>query len=162
LKYTPQGKVLLGCRRHGGNLSIEVWDTGIGIPEGELQPIFEEYRQLDNPARERKRGMGLGLSIIQRLGTLLGHRVSVRSRPGKGSVFAIEVELQAVEAKQRPESPARDGQARDGDDGLAGAVWRTGTVLVVEDDQELRELLVLVLKDDGHFVMALIAFQGDG
>ena len=58
LKYTPQGKVLLGCRRHGGNLSIEVWDTGIGIPEGELQSIFEEYRQLDNAARERKRGWG--------------------------------------------------------------------------------------------------------
>ena len=101
-------------------LSIEVWDTGIGIPEGELQSIFEEYRQLDNAARERKRGLGLGLSIVQRLGNLLGHRVSVRSRPGKGSVFAIEVELQTAEAKQRPESPARDGQAKDGDDGSAG------------------------------------------
>ncbi len=96
LKYTPHGKVLLGCRRHGGNLSIEVWDTGIGIPEEELQSIFEEYRQLDNAARERKRGLGLGLSIVQRLGNLLGHRLSVRSHPGKGSVFAIEVELQTA------------------------------------------------------------------
>ena len=65
-------------------LSIEIWDTGIGIPDEELQAIFEEYHQLDNAARERSRGLGLGLSIVQRLGDLLGHRVSVRSTPGKG------------------------------------------------------------------------------
>ena len=84
LKYTKQGKVLLGCRRRHGMLSIEVWDTGIGIPDEELQAIFEEYHQIDNAARERSRGLGLGLSIVQRLGKLLGHRVRVRSRPGKG------------------------------------------------------------------------------
>ncbi len=72
-------------------LSIEVWDTGVGIPEDELEAIFEEYHQLDNAARERSRGLGLGLSIVQRLGNLLGHRIRVRSQPGKGSVFAIEV-----------------------------------------------------------------------
>ena len=65
-------------------LSIEVWDTGIGIPDEELQAIFEEYHQLDNAARERSRGLGLGLSIVQRLGNLLGHRVRVRSQPGQG------------------------------------------------------------------------------
>ena len=64
LKYTKRGKVLLGCRRRGGMLSIEIWDTGIGIPDGELQAIFEEYHQLDNAARERSRGLGLGLSIV--------------------------------------------------------------------------------------------------
>ena len=95
LKYTKRGKVLLGCRRREGMLSIEVWDTGIGIPDAELQAIFEEYHQLDNAARERSRGLGLGLSIVQRLGNLLGHRVRVRSRLGKGSVFAIEVMLAA-------------------------------------------------------------------
>ena len=67
VKYTRRGKVLLGCRRHGGMLSIEIWDTGIGIPEQDLQAIFEEYHQLDNAARERSRGLGLGLSIVQRL-----------------------------------------------------------------------------------------------
>ena len=61
LKYTRQGKVLIGCRRHGAMLSIEVWDTGIGIPADEIEAIFEEYHQLDNPARERSRGLGLGL-----------------------------------------------------------------------------------------------------
>ena len=93
LKYTRKGKVLLGCRRSGGSVRIDVWDTGIGIKDDELKSIFEEYRQLDNAARERNHGLGLGLSIVQRLGILLGHRVSVRSRPGKGSVFSVEVPL---------------------------------------------------------------------
>ena len=93
LKYTKRGKVLLGCRRHEGMLSIEVWDTGIGIRDEELQEIFEEFHQVDNAARERSRGLGLGLSIVQRLGNLLGHRIRVRSQPGKGSVFAVDVML---------------------------------------------------------------------
>ncbi|MGL4439112.1 MAG: CheR family methyltransferase, partial [Bosea sp. (in: a-proteobacteria)] len=75
IKYTRSGKVLMGCRRRGGALSIEIWDTGIGIPEAELQSIFEEYHQLDNAARERSRGLGLGLAIVQRLVALLGYRV---------------------------------------------------------------------------------------
>ena len=103
LKYTRRGKVLLGCRRRGGMLSIEVCDTGIGIPDEELQAIFEEYHQLDNAARERSRGLGLGLSIVQRLGNLLGHRVRVRSQPGKGSVFAVEVMLPPSATAPRPE-----------------------------------------------------------
>lgn len=66
-KYTKTGKVLLGCRRRAGLLSIEIWDTGVGIPESELQSIFGEYHQIDNEARERNKGLGLGLSIVQRL-----------------------------------------------------------------------------------------------
>ncbi len=145
LKYTKRGKVLLGCRRHKGMLSIEVCDTGIGIPDQDLQAIFEEYHQLDNAARERSRGLGLGLSIVQRLGTLLGHRVRVRSQPGKGSVFAIEVAL--------PPSPAALQRASallaTGDRSNPG-VRRVGTILVVEDDPEVRELLEIFLKDEGH------------
>ncbi|HEY5305764.1 MAG TPA: CheR family methyltransferase, partial [Pseudolabrys sp.] len=68
LKYTTHGKVLLGCRRRAGMLSIEIWDTGIGIAPDELQAIFDEYHQVDNEARERTRGLGLGLSIVRRLG----------------------------------------------------------------------------------------------
>ena len=91
LRYTPAGKVLLGCRRNGRSLRIEVWDTGIGIPPDELTSVFEEYRQLYNAAREQSRGLGLGLSIVSRLGVLLDHPVSVRSSLGKGSVFSVEV-----------------------------------------------------------------------
>ena len=93
LKYTKRGKVLLGCRRRGEMLSIEIWDTGIGIAEQDLQAIFGEYHQLGNAARERSLGLGLGLSIVQRLASLLGHPVRVRSQPGKGSVFSIDVML---------------------------------------------------------------------
>ena len=117
-------------------LSIEIWDTGIGIPDKELQAIFEEYHQLDNAARERSRGLGLGLSIVQRLGNLLGHRVSVRSQPGKGSVFAIEVALPPSLAAPPLRAPASLGQLIE-----PGGVRRTGTILVIEDDPEVRELL---------------------
>ena len=109
LKYTTRGKVLLGCRRHAGMLSIEIWDTGIGIPESELQTIFEEYHQLDNPARDRNLGLGLGLSITKLLGDILGHRIRVHSRPGKGSVFVIEVELFLDGAGSRPPPPILPG-----------------------------------------------------
>ena len=145
LKYTPHGKVLLGCKRRNGVLSIEVWDTGVGIPESELQAIFDEYHQLNNAARERGRGLGLGLSIVRRLGNLLGHRVSVRSQLGKGSVFAIEVKLLPEGTAAQPEQyrPGLYGEAVEG-------VRRTGEILVVEDDPEVRDLLAFFLKEEGY------------
>ncbi len=93
VKYTRKGGVLLGCRRRGDRLRIEVWDTGLGIPGGQLQAIFQEFHQIDNPSRELNQGLGLGLAIVQRLEDLLGHTVDVRSRRGSGSVFSIEVPL---------------------------------------------------------------------
>ncbi len=144
LKYTKRGKVLLGCRRHQGTLSIEVWDTGIGIPDQELHAIFEEYHQLDNPARERSRGLGLGLSIVQRLGDLLGHPIRVRSRPGEGSVFAVDVTLPLGGAAPQP-APNRHGM----DDAAVAPGRGTGVILVIEDDPEARELLELFLKEEG-------------
>ena len=145
LKYTKRGKVLLGCRRHKGMLSIEVRDTGIGIPDKDMQAIFEEYYQVDNAARERSRGLGLGLSIVQRLGTLLDHRVRVRSQPGKGSVFAIEVALPLSPVALSPPLPLLGTGDRTSEAGR-----RTGTILVVEDDPEVCELLEIFLKDEGH------------
>jgi two-component system CheB/CheR fusion protein len=145
LKYTRQGKLLLGCRRHKGLVSIEVWDTGIGIPAEELDAIFEEYHQLDNAARERSRGLGLGLSIVQRLGNLLDHRVLVRSHPGTGSVFTIEVALSASETALKVQ-PHRLGIS----DEIAEEVHRTGAILVVDDDPDVREFLELILNDEGY------------
>jgi len=102
LKYTRHGKVLLGCRRHQHMLSIEVLDTGIGIPDNQLQAIFDEYHQIDNAARERSRGLGLGLSIVHRLGALLGHQVRVRSHPGVGSIFSIDIKMPISAASVLP------------------------------------------------------------
>ncbi len=145
LKYTRHGKVLLGCRRNKDRIRIEIWDTGIGIPEAELQAIFEEYHQIDNPARERGRGLGLGLTIVRRLAVLLGHPVHVRSRIGKGSVFTIEIRL--------PEGVPMPSAAPSADASTGPDAGRTGMILVVEDDPEVRALLSLVLRDEGHQVM---------
>lgn len=150
LKYTKHGKVLLGCRRRGGQLSVETWDTGVGIPKHEFRAIFEEYRQLDNTARERSRGLGLGLAIVQRLADLLGHRVRVQSEPGRGSVFAIEVTL-ARDLAGSPPSPSRRLAA---DAAAHVTERRTGSILVVEDDPELRNLIRLLLVEEGHRVVA--------
>jgi two-component system CheB/CheR fusion protein len=150
LKYTPHGKLLLGCRRVKGVVRIEVWDTGIGIPAGELQAIFEEYHQLDNSARERSRGLGLGLAIVQRLGNLLGHRIDVRSRPGFGSVFAIEVALPPSETKSQLAL-----RHREVDGGRTRRSVHTAAILVIEDDPELRELLQLLLNGEGHHAVAV-------
>jgi len=145
MKFTPHGKVLLGCRRRDGKLSIEIWDTGIGIPDSELHAIFAEYHQLDNEARERSRGLGLGLSIVQRLGDLLGHPVHVRSTPGKGSVFSIEIDLPRLNKTRRLERHPLGSHSPNAD-----GVDKCGAILVVEDDPEVRELMELILKDEGH------------
>ncbi len=91
VSYTHNGKVVVGCRRAGDTIRIEVWDNGVGVAEDELQTIFEDYYQVDNPARDRRKGLGLGLAIAQRIAKLLDHEILVRSKLGKGSVFAIQV-----------------------------------------------------------------------
>jgi two-component system CheB/CheR fusion protein len=147
LKYTPKGRILVGCRRRKGLLSLEVWDTGIGIAEADQAAIFEEYHQIGNAARERSRGMGLGLSIVQRLGDLLDHRVRVLSHPGKGSVFSIEVATPIGRPKARLKIVEGAAGA-----GAEKAAQRKGNILVIEDDPEVRDILTLLLEDAGHRV----------
>lgn len=93
IRYTPAGRILLGCRRHRQSLSIEVWDTGIGIPGDKLQEIFQEFKRGEQQRPNQDRGLGLGLAIVDKIARMLGHRIRVASVPGKGSMFAIEVPL---------------------------------------------------------------------
>ena len=116
LRYTPSGKVLLGCRRRNGSLRIEVWDTGPGIPEDKLSEIFEEFRRLQPKDQRGEKGLGLGLAIVRRMGQALEHRVEVRSWPGRGSVFSVEVP-RAHKLRRPPRTPssrARTPAALDG------------------------------------------------
>ena len=162
LKYTARGKVLVGCRRHGGMLRIQVHDTGIGIAAEDLKTIFEEYHQVDNPARDRNRGLGLGLSIVQSLGNLLSHPIGVNSVPGEGSAFTIEVNIAELPvlapAAAHPDTgqpaaghsdtdPAGTGQA-----GTGVRESHTGAILVIEDDPDMRALVEVLLEGEGHRV----------
>ncbi|MDR3437186.1 MAG: HAMP domain-containing sensor histidine kinase [Telmatospirillum sp.] len=92
-RYTEKGGILVGCRRRGARVLVQVFDTGPGIPDDKLQMIFEDFYQLDNPSRDKTKGLGLGLSIVQRTAHLLGQDVWVASRLGHGSVFSITLPI---------------------------------------------------------------------
>ncbi len=93
LRYTHHGGILLACRKRGNKVLIEVWDSGIGIAPEHQETIFHEFQQLNNPERNRDKGMGLGLAIVQGLARTLSHPLTLRSIPAQGSVFRISVPL---------------------------------------------------------------------
>ena len=104
-RYTDRGGVLVGARMRAGALRIEVWDTGRGIPQEELQSIFLEFNQLGVGRSAKRSGVGLGLAIVDRIANMLDYRVLVRSRLGRGSVFSIDVPLAEVAPIQRAAAP---------------------------------------------------------
>ncbi|TDX28120.1 PAS domain S-box-containing protein [Modicisalibacter xianhensis] len=120
LRYTQHGRVLLGCRRRGERLSIEVWDTGPGIPESKLTEIFQEFRRLDQASRhkESEKGLGLGLSIADRMSRVLDHPIKVRSWEGVGTVFSVSVPVVAARASDKT---TEDVPARRAGNKLAGS-----------------------------------------
>ena len=91
LRYTGEGRVLIGCRHLKDQLRIEVWDTGPGIPESRIGEIFQEFRRLDTPDKHNEKGLGLGLSIADRMAKVLNHPIQVRSSYSKGTVFSVTV-----------------------------------------------------------------------
>ncbi len=93
IRYTPAGTIMIACRRRGDRLRVEVRDNGVGIADEAQDIIFQEFVQLDHAERARDKGLGLGLAIVRRLADLLGHGLELRSAPGRGSVFAIELLL---------------------------------------------------------------------
>jgi signal transduction histidine kinase/CheY-like chemotaxis protein len=137
VRYTDRGRILLGCRRAGDNVRIEVWDSGVGITEDQLPHIFHEYYQGTGGAE--RGGFGLGLAIVKRLGEILGHRVEVRSISGKGTRFFIEVPrgrsgVKVPEAAP-PVHPHNDAFL--------------GSVLAIEDEASVRSALGRLLKKRG-------------
>jgi CheY-like chemotaxis protein/anti-sigma regulatory factor (Ser/Thr protein kinase) len=130
LRYTTRGGVVVGCRRQVDSLRIEVWDSGPGIPLERQRDIFQEFFQLSNPERDRSKGLGLGLAIVERMAKLIGTRVRLRSVVGKGSVFHLTVPLGSVArvVRERSETTEVLGQP------LAGAF-----VVVVDDEGPILE-----------------------
>ena len=135
LKFTLVGGVLVASRRRKGRLWIEVWDTGLGIPQQDIAPIFEEFRQLGDASRNR--GSGLGLSIVARIAALLGLELQVRSHPGRGSVFAIELPTGGAALPIALPMP------------VGTAVFTIG---IIEDNRQVLAALQVTLKSLGHTV----------
>jgi signal transduction histidine kinase/CheY-like chemotaxis protein len=106
VRYTERGGILVGCRRRGGQLRIEVWDTGAGIPEDQRKKIFSEFYRYRSPQGDESLGLGLGLAIVDRLCGLLGHPIELTSTVGRGSRFAVSVPIvAAARAATAPVAP---------------------------------------------------------
>jgi CheY-like chemotaxis protein len=107
IKYTPKGRVLVGCRRRRRRLRIDVYDTGLGIPASKRRAIFQEFHRLDRGAKVA-RGLGLGLSIVERIARVLDHKIAVTSAVGRGSHFSVEVPLSAATPASQHHRVARE------------------------------------------------------
>jgi signal transduction histidine kinase/CheY-like chemotaxis protein len=130
VRYTRAGGVVVGCRRHGAEATIVVADSGIGIAAADQARIFEEFYQAGGEQRDRAKGLGLGLAIVERVARLLDHALTVKSQPGRGSVFGVRVPI-VPPRREPPASAAPEPGAQ-----LAGL-----RVLVVDDEPEVRAAL---------------------
>jgi signal transduction histidine kinase len=137
VQYTQTGSVLVACRRRGTHLRVEVRDSGMGIPAEQREKIFEEFYQIGNPERDRNKGLGLGLAIVKRLERLLGCKVDLKSAPGRGSIFGLEIPLGERLAAQ-PALPATGERT--------GQTFGDATVLVVDDELAVRESVQILLE----------------
>jgi signal transduction histidine kinase/CheY-like chemotaxis protein len=146
VRYTERGRILVGCRRRGHAIALQVWDTGVGIPTDEQARVFEEYYQVGNPERDHAKGLGLGLAIVRRLADLLGCELTLRSEPGRGSCFEVALPL-AKDPPIREEASRADSN---------GALAR-GLIVIVDDEQAVRQATASLLAGWGFDVIAAAA-----
>ncbi|WP_207062422.1 NahK/ErcS family hybrid sensor histidine kinase/response regulator [Motiliproteus sp. SC1-56] len=142
IRYTQSGRILLGCRRRGSTLRVEVWDTGVGIPDNKIKEVFEEFRRIDNPKHSQVKGLGLGLAITERIARMLEHPLNVRSWVGAGTVFSIDLPLgdpQKV-VKKSPRGRGAGGRASN----LNGV-----KVLCIDNEPNILEGMAALLKGWG-------------
>ncbi|TCN36341.1 PAS domain-containing hybrid sensor histidine kinase/response regulator [Sinorhizobium americanum] len=136
IKYTLEGKVLVGVRRHRQTATIEVLDSGIGIPASKFRTVFKEFARLDEGARTAS-GLGLGLSIVDRISRVLNHPVSLQSEPGKGTGFKVAVPLDTIAAERIRPQPVTAPKSSDALTGL--------TVLCIDNEPKILEGMALLL-----------------
>lgn len=156
IRFTEKGGILVGLRRRGAQVEIQVWDTGCGIAEDQLELIFEEFHQIDPKSSGRQRGLGLGLNIAQRVAELMDHELRVTSRLGHGSMFSVRVPVGNIWQSRVGESEISER--------LAGEFLGV-CVMVIEDDENLRAAVegmlgrwgvkVLAVRDGGEALEAL-------
>jgi signal transduction histidine kinase/CheY-like chemotaxis protein len=140
LRYTSEGGVLVGLRQRGDKVRIDVIDTGMGIPADKQAEIFEEFRQLDNPARDASQGLGLGLAIVSRLASLLKAEVQVSSRLGRGARFSLLLPRTQAEPVLVLSRPAVNNPG--------------GRILVIEDNGAVRQAYETMLAFSGYEVLS--------
>lgn len=157
VRYTDAGRVLVGCRRRGGQISLQVWDTGRGIATEQQEAIFEEFYQVAGKTSDGGAGLGLGLAIVRRLTGLLGHPIALRSELGKGSTFQLLVPRIAMARRTGVElaaaAPPVDPAA--------------ALILAIDDEAVVRTAMAELLSSWGHRVIpapgadaALAALKG--
>ncbi len=143
LRYTQRGGVVVGCRRHGGRVEVQVWDTGPGIAEQHRKVVFDEFRGLDRPSPWGEKGLGLGLSICDRIARVLQLDLSLRSEVGRGSMFSVQLEVTARPTPAPAGEPAPASPAS-----LVG-----GTVLCVDDEAAILDGMQTLLERWGMRVL---------
>lgn len=141
VRYTEEGGIQLSCVEHEQDVSIAVTDTGIGIESDQFENIFKEFHQIKSASR-KKEGFGLGLAITRRLTDLLGHTISVKSTPGKGSSFSVRVPRGRSDGDQEPTV----------DESIAAVPSPTGLIVIVEDDVKVAKAWELLLRAEGYRV----------
>jgi len=143
IKYTKKGKVLIGCRVKKNKVRVEVWDTGPGIPTDQQELIFQDFYQIDNEARQRIQGLGLGLSIVKRLSHLLGCSMGCSSVTNKGSLFWIETPLSY-------KAPPREHHALPPSPVAINPPHGDAHIVIIEDDEHILAGLKSLLEDQGY------------
>ena len=143
VRYTDAGGVRLRCRRRGRSVVVQVWDSGRGVERRHYQAIFEEYFQAGNPERDRDKGLGLGLAIVRRVATLLGASISVMSRVGRGTMFAVRVPAGRARDAAKASEPSSQPWSRP-----------EGLVVVIDDDKAILEAMRSILEHWGFEVVA--------
>ncbi|HKY01645.1 MAG TPA: ATP-binding protein [Burkholderiales bacterium] len=144
IRYTEEGGIVVGCRPRGNLLSVEVWDTGVGIAPEQRERVFEEFYQIGNPERTSRKGLGLGLSIVRRLTNLLGANMNMHSIPGKGSVFKLELPRGHITHRKNENNTNAETHALD----LRGKL-----IVVIDDEGAIVEGMRVLLNSWGAEVI---------
>jgi two-component system, sensor histidine kinase len=150
LRYTEKGGVGIECRREGERVRIEISDTGIGIAPEHHRDIFREFFQLQNPERDRTKGLGLGLAIVERLNLILGQRIELRSAPGQGTTVTLNLPAGDPARAQSMIEPAVESLVGD---------HVPITVLVIDDEAAVREAMRVLLEGWGYRVAIAASFD---